>query len=254
MFIAVDLKVIEGLAGAVARSSGVSEEAVGWGLVRLWHRCWSDEIDHLDRSELAGIFGLQNLDLVTNALEAFGFLEAQKIALSWRVKGASRYLRLKESRRRGAVATNTQKARSKAAGSDAQTRSRASLSDAQTRSLTESPNTESPSTTKTAGKKPPAADKAPDPRHAPLVKALTAEGYDFDGGKDAKQVALLLAKGEPAEVVRRYLRARSWPLAFPRVRTLTELVAMWPHFAEDAPVKVGPVGAETQTHTRTGEW
>lgn len=235
MFIAVDLKVIEGLAAAVARSSGVSEEAVGWGLVRLWHRCWADEIDHLDRSEMAGIFGLQNLDLVTSALEAFGFLETQKAAAGWRVRGAARYLRLKESRRRGAVATNAKKARSKANGSDAQSRSRASTSDAQSRSLTESPNTEHRTLEDPAGKKP----AEPNPRHAPMVTALTQAYTEETRGsrygftpRDAKHVQQLLALSpDDAEILfkwRTALRASFFDqFHTPKTRTLSDLVRDW---------------------------
>lgn len=79
--------------------------------------------------------------------------------------------------------------------------------------------------------------KPPDPRHTPLVKALcdAVPSYTFDGGRDAKQVALLLAKGTPAEVVTRWRRANERS-GFPLVRTLTELVDKWPHFAtEDVP-------------------
>ena len=56
-FIAVELKVIEGKAGALARASGASEDRVLAGLVRLWHRCWSDTVDQLSKGQLASVFG-----------------------------------------------------------------------------------------------------------------------------------------------------------------------------------------------------
>lgn len=242
MFIAVDLKVIEGLAAAVARSSGASEEAVGWGLVRLWHRCWADEIDHLGRGEMAGVFGGQNLDLVTAALESFGFLERSEAG--WRVKGAGRYLRLKESRRRGAVETNAKKRRSKATASDAQSRSRASLSDAQSRSLTESPNTESPNTEENTlrAEKPPAGsrrpEQPPDPRHAPMVAALTAIYAEETRGsrygfrkRDAVAVKALLALSKDDEEIhfkwRTAIRCSFDKFHTPKVFCIADLVEYW---------------------------
>ncbi len=108
---------------------------------------------------------------------------------------------------------------------------------------------------KLAGKKPPAPKpvKAPDPRHAPLVKALTdaVPAYTFDGGRDGKQVTLLLAKAEPAEIVIRWRRANE-RTGFPLVRTLSELVDKWAHFATETPPRSGiapAVNVATQVHT-----
>lgn len=106
-YIAVDLKVIEVLAPMVARAAGVSEDRALGGLVRLWHRCWSTTSDVVTESQLAGIFGGERISEVASALEA-DFLEP--VADGWRVRGAGRYLRLKESRRRGALKTNALRA------------------------------------------------------------------------------------------------------------------------------------------------
>jgi hypothetical protein len=104
MFIAVDLKVIEGLAAAVGRAGAMSEDAVLAGLVRLWHRCWADEADIFTGDEIAGMFAFDasradGSARAVGALVAFGFLESK--GPNWRVRGAARYLRLKASRRRG---------------------------------------------------------------------------------------------------------------------------------------------------------
>lgn len=108
--------------------------------------------------------------------------------------------------------------------------------------------------------KPEPAKKAPDPRHAPLVASLTeiaqaaVPGWRFRGGRDAKHVTQLLALGEPAEVEARWRRALARD-SYPRVRTLSELVQHWNHFATDSPLKAtgtdvtrGYVRAETQNH------
>ncbi len=97
MFIAVDLKVIEGLAGSVARAAGCSEDKVLAGLVRLWHRCWADKTDIFTRQMLSGVFGAKGLDLVIESLVSFGFLDASE-PLLWRAKGGDKYLRLRQSR------------------------------------------------------------------------------------------------------------------------------------------------------------
>lgn len=242
MFIAVDLKVIEGLASAVARASGSEESRIGWGLVLLWHRCWADEVDELDRAELAGVFGLANLDATIAALVAFGFLAANES--TWRVKGASRYLRLKESRRRGAAATNASKARSRASHNHALERG---LSDAQSRSYTESPNTESPRVKKLAGKKPPA-----DPRLTPLTVRLVAEyatirnaTYKHGGAKDASALKALLPVATDDEISRRWiqgLRAAGWASC----STFAQLAAKWNDLAAPAsPVKGSVIHGQT---------
>ena len=245
MFIAVDLKVIEGLAGAVARAASVSEDRILAGLVRLWHRCWADEIDHLDHNEFSGVFGFDGLDRIIVSLASFGFIEARDSERSWRVKGADRYLRLKESRRRGAAATNAKRARSRATHNHALERG---LSDAQSRSLTESPNTEHRVTEEKILRavKPPAVPKQkfpkpvspPDPRHAPLVKALVevyadqnfGAAYDFTP-RDARNVSLLLAKSaDSEEIIYRWktaLRLSADPFQSPKTRDLTALVRDW---------------------------
>lgn len=82
--------------------------------------------------------------------------------------------------------------------------------------------------------------KPPDPRHAPLVKALTDAGWPFDGGKDAACVKALLALADQQEATRGDLagvevlrRARiAWD-QFPdfySARTLSGLRSKWGEF------------------------
>lgn len=106
-------------------------------------------------------------------------------------------------------------------------------------------------------KKPKTGDlfAAPDPRHAPMVAALTAiyaeetrgSRYAF-GGRDAKAVTQLLALGEPAEVLARWRRALQ-RTGYPLVRKLTELVENWNHFATAGPAVAS---APLEQHTKTG--
>lgn len=119
MFISVDLKVIEGRALAVARAAGTSEDRVLAGLVRLWHRVWAEEADHFDQRQLGGVFGAEGIDHLLAALVSFGFLEPADDV--FRVRGASRYLKLKTSRKLGAEKTNQKRwaGRSRATPGDA---------------------------------------------------------------------------------------------------------------------------------------
>jgi hypothetical protein len=100
--IAVDLKVIEVHAPGVARCAGVSEDRILAGLVRLWHRCWSTKTDLISRVALSASMGGERIDDIAAAMVDSGLLEP--VADGWRVRGADRYLRLTEARKRGGKA------------------------------------------------------------------------------------------------------------------------------------------------------
>jgi len=118
MFIAVDLRVIEGRAGGVARAAEVSEDRILAGLVRLWHRVWAEETDILGYSAMGAVFGSAGLPVILAALVSGGFLESRKGG-TYRVRGAKRYIRLKESRRRGGLASASNLRRGQKPGSRA---------------------------------------------------------------------------------------------------------------------------------------
>ncbi len=238
MFIAVDLKVIEGLAGATARAAGVSEDAVLAGLIRAWHRCWADEIDTIADIELAGLFSTDDHPRMANSLAAFGFIEA--VEKGFRIRGASRYLRLKESRRRGAEITNSARALKRRSESEPERTLKDALSPSHR--VTESPSTEE----KLAGAQKPRTPRHPkepkptDPRHAPLIPELVATYADCTGGakyafgpRDAAEVSRLLALAGPEEDAGDNVLAR-WSkglrLKFNPCRTLAGLVKRWNEF------------------------
>ena len=109
-FIAIDLKVIESTASAVGRVAGVDEDRVLAGLVRLWHRVWSTSCDTVNVTQLGGVFGVKRLSDLVHGLIDFEFLERSPNDPDlFRVRGAERYLRLKESRREGARKTNAKR-------------------------------------------------------------------------------------------------------------------------------------------------
>ncbi len=80
----------------VARAAGVSEDSVIGGLMRLWTECFRSKSDSVDSLKITGAFG--GLSCVP-ALLSFGFLEAT--GETYRVKGASRYLRVRTAQSNG---------------------------------------------------------------------------------------------------------------------------------------------------------
>ena len=99
-FIAVDLKVIETHAPALSRALGLDLPATVGALTLLWHRCWVAKTDRIGTLELRGFFAHPEAAAL---MAAFGFLEPGGDS-TWRVKGAERYLRITEQRRRAGAA------------------------------------------------------------------------------------------------------------------------------------------------------
>lgn len=80
----------------VATATGLHAADVSHGLLMLWSWCFREGRDVCTDVHLAGFFGVAN---VGPALEAFDFLE--RVDGSWRVRGATRYLRIREARSQG---------------------------------------------------------------------------------------------------------------------------------------------------------
>lgn len=81
----------------VANAAGCDACKVGWGLAQLWAYCFRETTDVVSDKQLVGIFGVKHLG---EHLADFDFLEALEDG-RWRVRGADRYLRIKEARREG---------------------------------------------------------------------------------------------------------------------------------------------------------
>ena len=97
-YIAFDLDALN-VVPDVASACGLPAGDVAHGLLKLWAWCFRHKTDVVTEIHLAGFFGKPS----ASALEAFGFLE--RTGSSWRVKGASRYLRVADGRRRGGLAS-----------------------------------------------------------------------------------------------------------------------------------------------------
>lgn len=101
-FIAYDLDAIA-KAQHAARASRVTEDVIHGGNLRMWEFCWRSATDHLTALQVRGFYATDN-DVVPG-LVAFGFLEPA--GDSFRVKGAERYLRVTEARRKGGLAAKS---------------------------------------------------------------------------------------------------------------------------------------------------
>ena len=264
-YIAVDLKVIEVLAPMVARAANITEDRALAGLVRLWHRCWSTTSDTLTLSQLAGVFGGDRIAEVAEVL-CSDFLE--HTTDGYRARGAGRYLRLKASRREGALKTNALRASTSARSKSVGERT---LPDALSPSTEHrAPNTEqktlagfADATPPKAKSKAPKVEKASDPRHTPLTKAMTETfaaikgvKYPYDG-RDAKAVTNLLAKEpDPAAIERAWARALR-EATHPPIACIYELVPKLAHFVGTGPPAAldlrRPVAPATFTESRTVE-
>jgi hypothetical protein len=212
-YIAFDLDALN-RAPAVARSAGVTEEQVIAGLVRMWAWAFREETDSIDIDQLRGHFGVD----ASKALVAFGFLETSGPV--WRVRGASRYLRIKSAQREAAKRTNARKGtappseRSTGAVADAppdappplERRSTDATPHGQPPLFTEhrAPNTKS---TAPASPTPPvSAPKAP--RLEDLLcedfKEVTGAKYDWKSAKDGVAFAALLKVATIEEIRARW--------------------------------------------------
>jgi len=79
--------------GMIARAIGLSPGEVCWGLLELWEFAWREKRSQVNGIELRACVGSHGE--LTAALEQFGFLESN--AEGWRVKGADRYLVIREA-------------------------------------------------------------------------------------------------------------------------------------------------------------
>jgi len=95
-FIACEFEVFEA-AQAIALAAKQEEAKVGWGLMRLWRRCWEAKTDVVHEGMIEGY--------VPGCLEQliiFGFVERWEHR-QIRIKGLDRYIRVKKSKKGDSV-------------------------------------------------------------------------------------------------------------------------------------------------------
>ena len=233
--IAVDLKVIEVHAPAVARGAGVSEDRVLAGLVRLWHRCWSTKAVAVTEVEIAGAFGPERLGELIRSMET-EFLRKQPDG-TFHVCGADQYLRIREGHSKGGHASKSnlipggKKRSAPAERQPKNSRDQAETPPRQSSALPPSTEHRAPNTEqKTAP-----ASRSPHPDHQSTVAALmaafrAANGADYPfGPRDGKAVKEMLAVSGQPEILAAWSKALG-SSEWPTVRTLPELGKHLAHF------------------------
>lgn len=93
-YIAFDLDALN-LVPSVAAAAGMRSGDISHGLLTMWAYCFREEVAHISGLHVMGFFGAE----CAPALVAFGFLEA--VDGGYRVRGAERYLRVKQAQREG---------------------------------------------------------------------------------------------------------------------------------------------------------
>jgi hypothetical protein len=244
-YIAFDLDALNQVPN-VARACRMEDERITHGLVQLWAYCFREGTDRITRIHLLGFFGADAAD----ALAAFGFLEPLDGA--FRVRGAERYLRIREARSAGGKkASGNLKRGREPAGAQPEALSGSAPAQAGTQpegspgsapALHRAPSTEHQETLEPLAGLLPAKEKKPesDPRRKPLSDALCAdflelrgEKYDFSGTRDGKALRELLKKGTPEQVRAKWRRGLvgSGLPSNPRISTLIQLSARWNELA-----------------------
>jgi hypothetical protein len=249
-YLQVELDALN-IAPQLGAACGISPAIAWYGLNNLWARCFRESTDQINNLMLRGFF--EGVD-VGETLEAFGFLE--KSETGWRVRGADKYLRVKEAQKAGRIkgglaaksnlipGARQKKSAQKTLSAEPKNHSAdsglplglvsADLS-AVLGSLHQSPNTihQSPNTSlkeKTVGK----AEKPPsDPRLKPLTEKLAdvyensrGAKYKHGGAKDALALKSLLPLGTDDEILALWrfgLSLTKWP----GVSNLSELASKW---------------------------
>ena len=95
-YIAFDLDALNVVESVAKAAGSTNADAVAHGLLKLWAWCFREGTDRVSDLHLSGFFGRGT----GPALQAFGFVESLD-GETWRVRGADRYLKVREAQRLG---------------------------------------------------------------------------------------------------------------------------------------------------------
>lgn len=208
----------------VAAASGLSPGDVAHGLLKLWAWCFRNKTATVTDVHLSGFFTKP----VGESLEAFGFVVRDDLA--WRVKGADRYLRVAEGRRKGGLAA----AKNLIPGGFRQPRGGAEGKPrGKPRSSREAAEADAGLM---LGLSPSTEHRAPNELHAGRTKPLTerlvatfaqvrGSKYAFGGIEDATGIKRLLEWGTDDEIDRRWRLALSKGQDWPGTSSIAQLAS-----------------------------
>lgn len=241
--IAFDLDALP-LVPKVARSAGIQEAVVGWGLTQMWEWCWREKTDRVTTNHLRGFFGAE----LGAVLVDFGFLEAVGSSL-WRVRGSARYLRISQAQSEAGKRSkgNLKQYRKPAGEPGDSVRLTSGLPPAPSRLEPEDTRSERTGSTATSDERLATSDKrqaGARPADWELIVADFATAglgkYRPDRDKDPTAFKALLADAPLEEIRTRWRRglANAKANRFPRVTSLAELRQHWNRLAvDDSPDK-----------------
>lgn len=254
----VDLRFLEVDAPAAARASGVNEDRICGGALRLWKACWATKRDTVSRMDIMGAFGPDRIEDLIAALE-MALLEKLE-ADRWRVRGAARYLRVMAGRSAGGHAAKSNlipgARQKKSSGHLSASSETPSASLGSSREPAESQPRTSPeplsaplsaslgSTPSTVHRSPKktSAPASQTPRDSDLLaadfKAIVGTDYLFQGAKDGVALAEL-RKASSIEQIRERWRAGLQASAddWASCRTIAQLKAKWNDLANAKPAE-----------------
>lgn len=226
-YIAFDLDALN-VVPDVALASGIPAGDVAHGLLKLWAWCFRNKTDTVTELHLAGFFGKP----AAPSLATFGFLEAS--GASWRVKGAERYLRVAEGRRRGGLnaKANLVPGGRKPASAGARVEPRASREPAEAEARLDlglSPTTEHRTPNTDDQEKTAPASRAP--RETDLLcedfKEVIGKAYVWADAKDGTAFAKLKRTETIEEIRARWKAGLKSDDKWRSVRTIAQLASKW---------------------------
>jgi hypothetical protein len=239
-YIAFDLDALN-VARDVGAAAGIPEERVTHGLLRMWAWCFREKTEHVTATHVRGFFGA---DAVTS-LMAFGFLATAADGFdlapeaAFRVRGAERYLRISEARKRGADKTNSAKRERAVSVAPAAVERRSSDAQATLKSVNEralndalTPSTEhrAPNTIEEL------APASRSPRDSDLMCAdfeeVIGEAYEWQGVKDGAAFAALRKTHTLEEIRSRWRSGLKSNDKWLGVRTVAQLRSKWNDLAK----------------------
>lgn len=262
-YIAFDLDALN-VARDMGNMCGLDEAHVTHGLLRMWSWCFRASLDIVSPGMVKGFFGAEACE----ALETFGFIESAEGG--FRVKGADRYLRIKEGQRKGGLAgkgnlipggknsqkkTKTQKQvdpRSSRGGPDGSAEVKPEVGPGLTiGSLSAfTPNTEHHiASTYVEACEPEKNRREISDALVEVFLEVRESKYAFQNSKDGQALSKLLPLGSKEEILKRWRRGlleSGWL----QVSTIAQLAAKWNDLTAGAPKAGKPEFDPNQGITR----
>ena len=237
-YIAFDLDALN-VVPDVAAVAGVSPAEISYGLARLWAWCFRQSKAHIQTEHIAAFFGgRQQAEQAATALELFGFIERTEDG--FRVRGADRYLRVREARvlggKKAAAKGNLKRGSRRPAGAAPQLPPSSSpaapgaelqlLPSPTPNTEHRAPNIKEGAPRKSAPQSPEGFRQKTDALSADFAEVV-GEKYLWGGERDTNALKRLLSTATLEEVRARWRKGLELGDRWPGVRTVGQLALRW---------------------------